>query len=328
MKSEKRKMNKALLGVIIVVCACLVLGGTYMILYNINSKPDVASSTAENCEIIHNIFIQEDENQMSFKSKYLMDYGDYRDQTLYNLGLCNSPNIKEWNGTWIIDEDFIRTYITNYSAEEFMQVYDIYINGFTSAGIYQKDKSFYENSEELLEYISQTTLSLFEMTDLFEVADYHPTEDKVLNTTTETKQVHGTYNTGSDNHIASMKGEITTDTYEYDGYTVTHVYGDKYDSGQYGWVEGEFIDISAHFDKVNNYYLYVGDKCIMGPAKNIEQLNCRWLVVGETKYYEWALSGGQISYGSGNSYYIRFPKPVSVLTAKSQNAAEKYFKYD
>lgn len=328
MNSGKTKMNKTLLGIIIVVGVCLVLGATYLILYKVNSKPDIASSTSKNCEIIHNIFSQEEEKERSFKSKYLMDFYDYRNETLYNLGLCRNIPFKEWNGTWIIDEEFIRTYINKYSAEEFMQVYDIYIKGFTTAGNYNYDKTFYENSEALLEHVSQTTLLLFKMSDLFEVANFKPSEDKVINTTSETKPVNGSYNTGSDNHIATMKGEKTTDTYEYDGYTVTHVYGDVYDSGQYGWVDGKFIDTPAHFDKVNNYYLYVDGKCIMGPTNKIEDLNCRWLVSGDTKYYEQVLSGGKITYGSGNSYYIRFKETVSVITTKSQDAAEKYFEYD
>lgn len=329
MNNGKKKFKKVLFSILGVVGACALLFGAYVVIYSINTKPETAASTAENCEVLHNLYLQEEEAQRGFKSKFLMDWDEYRDETLYNLGLADHETTKRWNGTWIIDEEFIRTYITKYSAEEFMDMYKIYAGTFTTPWVLKfQDETFYDENPALLTHISETTKLMFEMTDVFKVANCRPTVDTVLNKTSETEKVTGSFNVGSDNHIESQSDTRTTDTYEYDGYTVKHIYGSEYDGGQYGWVNGEFVDIKPHFDSVNKYYLYENDRQLVGPVSKMEELECKWLIVGDERYYEWVVKGGQKKYDKYTSSYARFEEPVSILTTDSYDLSDAYIQYE
>ena len=65
--------RKVLWWIIGIVAMCLAIFITYKVVYSINSKPEVPSFADKNCEIVHNIFSQEEFENRSFKSKYLMD---------------------------------------------------------------------------------------------------------------------------------------------------------------------------------------------------------------------------------------------------------------
>ncbi len=330
------KLKKLLYCVIAIVVLALALFISYKIVYSVNSKPDGAASVSENCELVHNIYIKRDAANRTFTERYLTDWNEYYYGTLHNLGLLEKDTEKKWNGQWIINEEFIREYISEYSFEEFFEIYDLYIYSYLmpsqtmlSVDSISTDKQFYTENRELFIRISETADILFNQTDLFKVVSYHPSTDEVLNTSSETVPVSGKFNVGSDNHIETKSEELIIDTYQYDGYEVEHSHGYRYDEGQYEWVNGEFIDIKSHFDPVNEYRLYVDGKCIMGPAETLEELERRLIICGEKRYYETILYGGR--YSSTVSDYsdtFEFSQPVNAVSDTSREAYKAYVSYN
>lgn len=336
------KLKKFLCCIITIIVVVLTLFISYLIAYNVNSKADVAASTSENCELLHNIYIKRDFANRTFVDIYLTNWKEYSEGTLYNLGLFENNSgflekgtEKKWNGKWIIDEDFIKQYIEKYSIEEFIEIYNLYIHSYLkplnaklATENIDTDEKFYKQNNSLLIKISEVTTILFEQTDLFEVVSYHPTTDKILSTTSETIPVQGTFNVGNDNHIETKTAELTTDTYQYNGYIVEHIHGSKYVEGEYGWRNGQFIDIKSYFEPVNEYRLYVDGNCVIGPAENLENLERSWIVIGEKNYYEQILYGGTyISNVTNYSKSFEFSQPISVLVDSSRSATHQYLAY-
>lgn len=332
LKDEKtvNGKRKALWWIIGIAVMCLAIFITYKVVYSINSKPEVPSSTDKNCEIVHNIFSQEEYENRSFKSKYLMDWSDYSDDTLYNLGLCSSKYDKQWNGTWIITEEFIKKYVETYSAEEFLSIYTAYIAQYMEPvdNHYTEETKFFEQNPELLRNITNTSTSLFELTNLFDIVNYHPSTDQIISKSSETEKVSGSFNVGSDNHIESKSDTLTTETIEYDGYTVVHKYGKEYNEGVYGWYNGVFKDVKPYFESVDEYRLYVNGKYIIGPSDSLADLECRWIIVGNQNYYERTVYGCHVYYSfNGHSYSTDFPQSVSILTTDRYDVTERYLEY-
>ncbi len=332
LKDEKtvNGKRKALWWIIGIAAMCLAIFITYKVVYSINSKPEAPSSADKNCEISHNIFSQEEYENRSFKSKYLMDWYDYRDGTLYNLGLCSSKYDKQWNGTWIITEEFIKKYVETYSAEEFLSIYTAYIAQYMEPADYHytEETKFFEQNPELLRNITNTSTSLFELTDLFEIVKYHPSTDQFISKSSETEDVGGKFNVGSDNHIETRSATLTTDTYEYDGYTVIRKYGQKYNEGVYGWYNGVFKDVKPYFSSIDEYRLYIDGRYIIGPTDSLAGLDCKWIVAGDQSYYERVIDGCHFHYNAtGNSYSTDFSQSVSILTTDRYDVTERYLEY-
>lgn len=315
--------RKALWWIIGIVAMCLSVFIVYEVVYSVNSKPEVPSSVDKNCEIVHNIFSQEDYENRSFKSKYLMDWQDYSDGTLHNLGLCSSQYDKQWNGTWIISEEFIKKYVETYSAEEFLSIYTAYIAQYMEPvdNNYAEDTNFYEQNPELLRNITNTSTSLFELADLFHIYNYHPSRDKVVSKSSNTKDVTGSFNVGFDNHIETRSSTLTTDTFEYDGYTVIHKYGQVYHAGAYGWYNGVFKDEKPYFSSIDEYSLYIDGSFIFGPTSSLAGLDGKWLTAGDRSYYE------RVIDGCHNREYNRFSQSVSILTTNKYDVTERYLEY-
>ncbi len=318
--------NKKILTWGIIIGVVLILFVAYRIIYNANSKPDVAASTSENCDLVHNIYSKEEH------APTYCDWDEYRNGTLYNLGLCYDQDEKKWNGTWLIDEDFISEYIEKYGVEEFLGAYEKYIAGFiepaswTSASAYysgEDDASFAKNNGDLLTHISNTTEMLFNMPDVFDVVGYSPSTDAVIDEVSDENSVSGEFNEGSDNHVVTRSSTLTTDTFTYDGYVVEHIYGKRYEEGELGWRNGKFIDEPSKFIPVDTWRLYVGDNCILGPANSLEGLDCRWIACGDKKYYERTLKG----IGSDVSIDYSFSSSVNYLTTNRDDAVELYIDY-
>lgn len=278
--------------------------------------PDVPSSTSKNIEIVHKIYEKD-------------ELDNYSKETLYNFGLSAEGSYsKQWNGTWVVTEDFVKEYVEKYSAEEFVGVYTRFVANYLCAGDLIKDEDFYGDNPQLLEYISETTQLMFKMTESFEVVSIHPATDEVLNETSETKEVSGRFNVGSDNHIETRTAHLTTDTYEYSGYTVIHRHGKEYCSGEYGWVNGDFHDVKPYFADVDDYSLHLDGKGTVSEGKTLEELNCEWISIGGTEYFKRTIYGTSF-YSSHSKETITTPflQPVYILTTSAMNACEKYLDY-
>ena len=318
------------------IAACIALFISFRIIYIKNSQGDTASSTGKNCELVHDIYINRDPEQRSFVDRYLTDWDSYSKETLYNLGLCSTNHAKwhadveekKWNGTWIVTEDFIKQYVEKYSADEFIEVYNLYVASYIEPVVdspmledYYMDEKFYDQNPQLLKHITETTKILFELTDSFDVVHYNPATDQVMNKTSNTETIEGKFNVGKDNHIETRTAELTTDTYEYDGYIVEHVYGKKYSQGEYGYNKyGDFVDTPASFYSVDEYTLKAGHCWVHG--NSLEEIECKWIHIRDEDYYLRRIDG--IKYVNPKS----FSQPVFVLTQSSIDADEHYVDYD
>lgn len=304
--AKKRKL-------LIAIAAPIALG--LLICIICLTQPPVPSSTSKNVRIIHNIYMKE-------------KLDDYSKKTLYNFGL-NVPNSssyddKQWNGTWVVTEDFVKEYIETYSAEEFIDVYQKYIVSYiTDTHRSSADLEFYNSNPQLLDYISSTTRLLFEMPELFEVVNYNPATDEVLKETSKTETVSGRFNVGSDNHIEWRESELTIDTYYYSDYYVEHRHGFEYDEGEYGWSNGKFYDVPASFVPVDEYRLCLDESSgFVSSGKSLKDLNLKWVSIGSEKYYERVIY--EIRVGK-NTY--RYPKSVYILTTNKYDSDDYYIFY-
>lgn len=279
------------------------------------TQPPVPSSTAKNVRTIHNIYMKE-------------KLDDYSKKTLYNFGL-NVPGSlsfddKQWNGTWVVTEDFVKEYIETYSAEEFIGVYQKYIVSYIEdTHRSSADLEFFNSNPQLLDYISNTTRLLFEMPELFEVVNYNPATDEVLKETSKTETVSGRFNSGSDNHIERRESELTIDTYYYSGYYVEHRHGFEYDEGELGWSNGKFHDVPASFVPVDEYRLCLnGSSGFVSRGKSLKDLNLKWVSIGTEKYYERVIY--EIRVGTSTYHY---PKRVYILTTNMYESGDYYIFY-
>ncbi len=350
LKVEDAEEKKAAVRKRVIICivAFFALFISYRIIYIKKTQGDTASSTEENCKLVHELYVKGNPTQRSFADMYLMDWDEYSRLTLYNLGLNSNRSLakrsdlsnhdksmlfeeaQRWNGTWIVTKDFIKQYVDMYSAEEFIQIYNLYILSYLNpvrstadvpSGLYDKDKKFFEQNPQLLTYINETTQNLFELTETFDVVHYNPATDQVINKTSETETIRGSFNVGKDNHIETDTTELTTDTYEYDGYIVEHVYGEKYSKGDYGWRNGEFIDHPASFYSVDEYILRMPWGAIS--ADSIDDLETSFIKIEDEKHYMRRIDGILAYPGDKSPDY--FPQPVFILSDWDYN--EHYIEY-
>ena len=322
---KKKKLFLRVAGIILAVFIVLFI--SFKIVYSIRSRGDVVSSTEKNCELVHNIYVKRDSSKRSFADIYLRDWNKYSKETLYNLGLCSTKTMatwsgdsdreaKKWNGTWIVTEDFIKQYVDKYSAEEFLEVYDLYVARYLEPVVkhldahlddYQMDERFYEQNPELLNYITETTQCLIKLKDQFDVKVCCPAVDQLLDEKSE------------------FEDPFTTDTYEYDGYEVTHHYGVGHYYKDFGWHNGEFVDIDQvgrHSYVVDELYITLpGDYHILARGESLEDLECTWINIGDKKCYVRSIHG--IEYASPKD----FSQPVIVLTQDPGEVDEEYVKY-
>ena len=306
---EKALKKKSVWKVILIILAIpLILWMVYGIIRGINTKSDMPSSVVKNCEVIHNIYLQDEiaPANRSFSKRFLCDWDEYRAGTLFNFGLCEVQYADDkqhsWNGAWVIDEDFVKTYVEMYSVEEFFEIYQCYIVEFFKIS---NVADYIKNNEKLFEKITQTNTMLLSMTDVFDVTICDPVNDKVLNQTSETEEVSGKFNEGRNNKVVYKSDTMTKDTYEYEGYTVVHRYGAKYCQGSYGWVAGEFKDVKPYFSYVDEYYLSGTDVT----ATSLEGLACRFIRVGNYEYKEYTCTKVEGKYGTET-----LDEPVTILS--------------
>lgn len=193
---------------------------------------------------------------------------------------------------------------------------------------YTEETEFFEQNPELLRNITNISTSLFELTYLFDIVNYHPSTDQVISKSSETEKVSGSFNVGSDNHIESKCATLTTETIEYDGYTVVHKYGKEYNEGVYGWYNGVFKDVKPYFSSIDEYSLHIDGRYIIGPTDSLVGLDCKWIVAGDQSYYECVIDGCYVHYSvTGNSYSTDFPQSVSILTTDRYDVTERYLEY-
>lgn len=309
---ETKKSSKKKIVIFIIIGIIIAMGITLLCVYRSNSTPDTASSVSKNCEIIHNIYVKEKNDLGIFG-----DWKAYHDGTLFNMGLCLPSEYREkaWNGTWVITKDFINQYVEKYSAQELIDVYEMYVYEYMKPGSktwkgdnpFKRDKEFYKNNPKLLNYISETTGAILELTDSFVIKSYHPTTDKVIRQTSETRTDHG--------------AELITDTYNYKDYTVTHVHGRKYYDGYLGWVNGQFYDIHSSTYASNTYYLTGEVKLVKDYFEDLEE---RWITMDGQKYYEETIYGLSLvdlkRAGSPVIESADFPQPVKVLSPSTNSS--------
>ena len=314
---KKKKIKPGVKVFIVITSVAFLVLISLSTIRTINSTPDTPSSTVSNCEIIHDIYTQEEADELSSFNKNWRDWEKYRDGTLYNFGLFTSTYIKgegqklQWNGTWVVDEDFIRTYVNTYSTEEFINIYKLYIVQFVDNTHKLVDgENFFSDKQPLLKHITETSTLIFNMPDVFNIINFDPTNDKVIKKTTETETVSGKFNVGVDNKIEHRSDTLTTDTYEYDGYTVKHRYGKEYCKGVYGWYNGEFKDVKPYFKSVNEYSLLVNNLTVLGPSSQLENLTRRWIQIGTSEYFEHKYAGIRTS----SSKKVDFEEPVIILS--------------
>ena len=121
---------------------------------------------------------------------------------------------------------------------------------------------------------------------------------------------------------------LTTETIEYDGYTVVHKYGKEYNEGVYGWYNGVFKDVKPYFESVDEYSLYIDGRYLIGPTDSLAGLDCKWIVAGDQSYYERVIDGCHVYYSfDGSSYSTDFSQSVSILTTDRYDVTERYLEY-
>jgi hypothetical protein len=327
--------------VIAVIICCLLILLTCKIIYVINSQPDSASSAVENVEIVHNIYTGESKH-------ILMDWNKYKEETLYNLGFCTSITDKKWNGEWVVDKEFIEEYVKKYSVEEFFDIYNTYVVSYLSktenewgnaeSGAYSTDADFIENNFSLFNSITETTNSIFELSDLFKVVNCNPEVDVATSVSSKVLDESGF-------------SEKIMETYEYDVYRVKyfHYYEieryialhsriydvssweleNKSDNSRVKDIEKkEYISDYTEFD--NHRENWVSD----GKAEaGFSNLKCRWVVVGDETYYERSILGldrTRYKYGLEalkKSWTTNFSREIKVLTTDANESREEYIDY-
>ena len=300
-----------------------------------SKEPDVPSTTSENVEIIHNI-IEAYAGKLPKESGYSSEYCG---ETLYNFGLYSrwhkewgkkdTGTGSEWNGTWVLTDDFVKQYVEKYSLAEFLEVFDDYAIDF----LFQSDFEFCRRNEELLAHITETTHALLE---LCEVWEYCPAKDEVLRTTTETKNIEGEFIVGEGpyrvGHVwtQTRSSEYVVDTYFYGYYKVEHHYGDIYDPGDYNTkiydINGEEISLDGleiktlpSFVHVDEYYLNIRDH-IIGPVKTLDELDFRAFIYNSDLYVEWVING----FIDRNGFAREFYEPVTVVTKDLEKVLVPY----
>ncbi len=254
---------------------------------------------------------------------------------LADFGLCTeSYNEKKWNGVWVVDEEFIKLYIENYSVEEFFKLYKYYIVSYFNMAFEDGYKgTLYADSRmgNLIQHINETTDAIYSLNEVFEIVQINPSEDTPINKTQETQTITGRFNEGADNHIVSRSTTLTTETIYYEGYKLTHSYGHRYSEGEYRWVNGVFHDVPAHFYSVNEWTLDIDDGgWYVFNGGSIDSISCKWLVLGSDKYYERVIYGYDSPYdkaydtlGDANGM-VHFPQPVRILTEDKYDVDEHW----
>lgn len=313
---NKIKNNEIVKRIVYIICAAIALIVVFFFFSLVDSAPD--NSSLKKCQKIHEIYMNEKSEQKIFASKAAqknsLNIKNSHIKKLYEFGLYNGTHDKKWNEEWIIDEEFIRTYVENYSSKEFLEIYDTYVTGYTKDPYYWgNDINFYD--ELLLKKISETTSLVFSMTDLFDIVGCHPLTDAVIKKNNSVSDVKGDFNVGSDNSVVSRSSTITKDTYEYDGYMVTHTYGNVYHEGTYGWYNGVFKDVKPYFEYVDYYELYMDDQRIKS-TDSMKEMACKWIVAGDKKYFERIITG--------INTYNNFSEPISVLTDSVYDVDKQY----
>lgn len=319
----KKKRHKALTISIIIV---LILIPIALICYMFFSL--YPSTTEKNCDTIHRVYNNKvDYDERHGHDYYVRDHSfDFTgidmiklylgEKTINNFGLCYDMDEKKWNGLWIIDEEFIRTYVEKYSAEEFFNIYEEYIMSYLEYDHYRDSPlygdSFYEDetTKKLLKHITETTDIIFSLGNVFDVRQFDPGSDTPINKTSETETVTGGFNVGSDNHIEYRSDEYTTETIYYDGYIVVHRYGAIYNEGVYKWVNGKFLDVKPSFSHIDEWDLRTeGGKWLRSDQPSIDALKSSYIFLGDTIYKEGTI------YGISENH--PFSSPVRILSTNS-----------
>ncbi|MBQ7143647.1 MAG: hypothetical protein IJR65_00650 [Oscillospiraceae bacterium] len=95
--------------------------------------------------------------------------------------------------------------------------------------------------------------------------------------TASEESVRGRFNVGSDNHIVRGEKSKYQETKYYGDWAVTHIWGHEYDEGVYGWRNGEFIDIPAHWVPIDYYDIdFCGWNLLHGYEESPENLYQVW----------------------------------------------------
>ena len=297
-------MKKRIVTILMIVFICLSMIGTSGCGARVSSKAET------NCDTLHKAYAQ------VIKRRKAGNYNTpkFVKNVVSNFGLCKSSVSKEWNGVWVLDEDFIRTYIEKYSAEEFLSVYEMFVYPFFDYEWRDDDwKGFYSeyngNLKEFIQNVNNSTDIIF--TVLGSGTMLNPVDDTPINQTSETEKVNGDFNVGADNHIVSGSTTCTTDTFYYDGYYVVHRYGEEYYSGIYGWYNGVFKDVKPSFEPVDEWRLYLdGESSYLRIGDSLAAISsdsCDSFVVDGITYYRRIVHGTE---------YTSFPLDLSFPTSK------------
>ena len=70
----------------------------------------------------------------------------------------------------------------------------------------------------------------------------------------------GDFNVGPDNHIERRSAENIVEIRYYGDWKIYHEWGSQYSSGEYGWKNGTFKDVPAHWIPYDRYHVYYCDK--------------------------------------------------------------------
>ena len=272
--------------------------------------PKSPSTTEENCKIVQKLLEYEKLNYADRENALKEEYGDnydydkwrnYKEKTLQNFGMYYGGigTLRSfgkyygeefiWKNVWVIDEAFIRKYVSMYSTDGFFEMYRSYIQPLLVTNV----RSDYQE-DAIHKYISDTAKLLLSMTDLFDVYEFHPVMDRFTKTASEEVPVSGTFNVGRDNHVETRTSSYTKDTYIYKEngeYRIIHEHGDKYDSGEYGYKNGVFVDIPSSFKKFSTYTLYKDGKLIIDAASSVEGLECTFIDIGNDTYIKVTVTG-------------------------------------